>query len=79
MRDIYEEMLSYLSQANEEQLAEDYMEIIADKEGPLAFDYINYALHLSQGQIYLSNNGSIQPTKSNISEDFSSSAYCLAA
>ena len=50
--DIINEMRNYLENASDEQLAEDYQEIINNHDGPLAFGYIESQLKYLQDKQY---------------------------
>lgn len=77
--EIYDEMISYLANASKEQLAEDFRDIAANHEGPLASDYIDEMLSFSQEDIFISGDCLIQTSKLGLTEEFNSSGYCLAA
>lgn len=76
---IFYEMISYLANASKEQLAEDFRDISAYSEGPLASEYIDAMLNFSQENIYITEDSLIQTSKPDLTEEFNSSGYCLAA
>lgn len=76
---IYKEMLNYLANATKEQLAKDFVEISSNHEGPLAFDYIDSMLKFSQEELFLTEKSLLNTSQSELTEEFDSSGYCLAA
>lgn len=77
--DIYDEMISYLTNASKEQLAKDYRDISANHEGPMASDYIDAMLSFSLDDFFIPEDCLIQTSKLDLTEEFDSSGYCLAA
>lgn len=77
--DIFDEMISYLANASNEQLAKDFVDISTNHEGPLASDYIDSILNFSQEDFFISGDCLIRTSKQDLTEEFDSSGYCLAA
>lgn len=76
---IYDEMISYLANASKEQLAMDFRDISANHEGPMASDYIDSMLSYSLDDFFIPGDCLIQTSKQELTEEFDSSGYCLAA